>query len=503
MFIGIDTSADSALGMTSITTLGYDTPEWGPTAVLLHPKTLEKLAGSSYTPQRILDFIQNVRPRDDGRYILLNALGAGEFWGSNRNGDYFNEWSLVGDSPPPWIMDLIRAKNLPVPVEYGYKTFEKYAYPYRHHNNGDPMFSVGERVCCAAYNEKMHRVELIIFILKDKAPDIVEALDAGKPVAFSMGAKLLWDLCSVCLNAARRKDEYCAHLKGMLNQTFPDGRKVYAYNPFPRFFDISEIVVPADRSAYSLKKVAGMQSNPLELLEVPEIQAVPAGMEKYAGLIDFLSSGGKTAEIEKKIPAQETAKNLGASPIDPNLWKVLYEMVTKDEGQSTSLPHELINDLRASPLDKVFSALTSLGIMLRPGEVGSLTGGDESKIPGDLDFSDIDPTLLMKLKGHVPGRSLFDPHFSVRIVRILKGSGGEGAKGQTEVLGKGKPFEKYRSLLKNGMNLEKLKEATAHPRVQMLLNPGSLERKIIGLGAEEHPFNKMILPFLAAAGLVD
>lgn len=499
MFIGGDING---LGMTSITTLGYDTPDWGPTAVLLHPKTMDKLAGSNYTPQRILDFICNVRPRDDGRYILLNALGAGEYWGSNRNGDYFNEWSLLGDPPPPWMMDLIRQKNLPVPMEYGYKTFEKYAYPYRHHNNSDPVHSCGERVCCAAYNEKMHRVELIIFIFKHKAPDIIEALDSGKPVAFSMGAKLLWDLCSICHNAAKRKDEYCDHLKAMLNQTFPDGRKVFAYNPFPRFFDISEIVVPADRSAYSLRKVAGVQSNALSLLEVPEAP-VPAGMEKFAGFLDYLSSGGKTAEIEKEIPAQEKAKNLGTSPIDPNLWKVLYDLVTRDEGCSKPLPSGLIDDLKTSPMDKVLSALTSLGIMLRPGEIGDLTGGDESKVPGALDLSDVDPTLLMKLKDHVPERSLFDPHFSIRVVKILKGSDGGAPRGLTAVLAKGAPFEKYKNLLKNGTDLGKLKEATAHPRVQMLLNPGSLERKIIGLGAEEHPFNRMILPFLAAAGLVD
>ena len=485
----------------STTTLGYDSPDWGPIVVPLHPGTMDKLAGSSYTPQRILDFIQNVRPRDDGRYILLNALGAGEYWGANRNGDYFNEWSLLGDPPPTEVMELIRAKSLPVPAEYGYKTFEKYAYPYRHHNNSDPQFSCGERVCCAAYNDKMHRVELIVFIYEHKAPDIVRALDDGKPIAFSMGAKLLWDLCSVCFNAARNRGEYCEHLKNSLGKTFEDGRRVFAYNYFPRFFDISEIMVPADRSAYSLKKVAGVMSGPLDILEVPQALHLPAGMEKYAGLLDFLSTGGKTATIEKDVPAQEPAKNLGPSPIDPGLWKILNQLVTQDEGFREDIPPCALAGLRGSPMNSILSSLTSLGILLGPSEVGALTGGDENKIPGSLDLSNPDPTLLSKLREFVPGRSMFDPHFSVRMLRVIREKPGSAKR--VTATGDTKSFEKYRDLLKNKLDVKQLKEATTHPQVQALLNPGSLERNLLELEGEDHPFHKMILPFLAAAGLTE
>lgn len=85
----------------------------------------------------------------------------------------------------------------------------------------------------------------------------------------------------------------------------------------------------------------------------------------------------------------------------------------------------------------------------------------------------------------------------------MRKQGDKPARGALAVTGGREPFEKYRSLLKNGVDLEKLKESTAHPRVQMLLNPGLLEKEIIGLGGESHPFHKMILPFLAAAGLAE
>lgn len=494
---------DSSSSSLSVTALGYDDPSWGPTAIPLHPSTMDKLAGSSYTPQRLLDFINNIRPRDDGRYILLNALGAGEYWGGNRNNDIFPEWSLRGDPPPPDIMDLVRSKGLVVPTEYGYKTFERYAFPFRQHCNNSPEFSIGDRVCCAAYNDKMHRVELIIFIYQHKAPDIVKRLDDGEPIPWSMGSKLPWDHCLCCGHVARNRAEYCDCLKNFPGKVFPDGRKVLAANYFPRFFDISEIMVPADRSAYSLRKVAGVMDASERLMRLPsDPEPVPAGMAKYAGLIDFLVSGGKEATIEKETPALEPAKNLGPSPVDPQLWKMLRGLVEKDEECSERIPHGLMDSLKEQPLDKVLPALTTAGIILKPNEVDSLTGGDEAKLPSSLDFSEPDPTILMKLRDLVRGRSMFDPHFSIRILRISKKEGDAPAKGIT-VIGTSGAANKYRDLLKHGIDLESLKEATAHPRVQMLLNPGSLERTMLELEAEAHPFHTMVLPFLAASGLVE
>lgn len=492
----------------SYTTLGYDDPSWGPTAQLLHPRVMEKLAGESYVPQRIIDFMANCRPREDGRYILLNALGAGEYWGSNRNGDYFPEWSLKGDPPPPHIEDFIRRKGLPMPSEWGYKTFERWAYPYRHHLNHDPVHSIGERVCCAAYNERMHRVELIIFIFTAKAKDIVDRLDKGDPIPWSMGAKLMWDVCSICHNAARNRNEYCAHLKTMLNRILPDGSKVFAYNYFPRFFDISEIAVPADRSAYSLKKVAGfMESGEAEAIWVPgqdHVAVVPSTnseLDKYAGLIEYLTDGGeKSAEIEKEVPAQEPSKNLGPSPAKPEFWNMLWNLISEDRGSCHPIPSSDLVDLKNQhPLEKILSALTSLGIVLRPEEIGTLSGGDEKKIPQDLDFSDPDSTILGKLKGLVGSRSMFDPHFSIRVVRITKKVNDEPPK-SIALVGRTGPFNKYMDLLRNRLDLDKLSEAVAHPRVQLALDPSFLEKEILGLGKEGErlTFEDAVIPFIAA-----
>lgn len=471
-------------------------PSGEPSVRLLHPRTLEKLAGSSYTPQEILDFITNIRPRDDGRYVLLIALGAGEVFGANRNNDYFPEWSLKGEPPPPDVMDLVRRKGLPVPQEYGYKTFERYGYVYRGHLNNDPIHSIGERVCCAAYNEKMHRVELVAFIYTHKAPDVVEALDAGRPVAFSMGAKLLWDHASCCGNVARSTAEYCECLKTKGGQILPDGRKVFAYNYFPRFFDISEIVVPADRSAYSLKKVAGLGAGDLP---TEEGALELSGMAKIAGLLDYLSTGGKTASIEKEIPGEKPAINLGKEPIAPEIWNLLRERAIGDKEIAPDLAPCELDGLRQHPLDKVLSLLTALGVLLRPTEVDGLTGGQGTRLPEKLDFSDISPKLVPGLKDIAERRSLFEPVFSIRVRRITLAKPKEI---NTKPEGKTPAYTKYLDLLRHGTDAEALKEAMVRPQICSLLNQDCLEKEIIGLGGGVDPEEAM-LPFLTALGALD
>lgn len=489
----------------AVTPLGFDNPTWGPTAVLLHPRSMEKLASSTHVPDRILDFMANIRPRDDGRYLLLNALGALEYWGINKNGDGFPEWSLKGEQPPPDVMEFIRSKNLPIPPMWGYRTFETYAYPFRHHNNSDPVHSIGERVCCAAYNDRMHRVELIIFILKSKAEDLIKKIDDGIPIAWSMGAKLLWDVCSICMNAAKNRAAYCDHLKKSLGDIYSDGRKVFAYNYFPRFFDISEVLIPADRSAYSLRKIGSDQSAPMIItptfVEGPEQlrRLNEPAMQKFAGLLDHLSSGGvKEAEIEKEVPAQSPSKDLGESPIAPEVWTKIFDLVANDRADSEDIPSDTLRKLKECPMNGALQALTSLGIILKRPELDQLTSGKEDGLPESLDFSQPDSTLLMSLKKLVGKRSMFDPHFSMRMLRISK-KGGEKPKITLIKKGSG-AYKTYKKLLK-AVDLEKLAEATAQPCVQRILDPSALERGILELSEPAAlSFQEMAAPFIAEAG---
>lgn len=510
----------------AITSLGMETPEWGPTMIPLHPATMEKVAHELYTPDRLVEFMQNIRPREDGRYILLHAIGAGEYWGSNKNGDYFPEWSLQGMLMPEKIKVYVQQRGLPVPSEYGYRTFETYGFPFRHHNNSDRLYSIGERVCCAAYNERMHRIELIVFILKRLAPDLIDKIDRGIPIPWSMGSKLPFDVCSVCFNPARTRKQYCDHLKNQLNKILPGGIKVFSYNYFPRFFDISEVTVPADRSAYDLKKVAEDLTSGAAVFEMgPDmdfLSVVPADripsisdsrvapalvteeeMAKYAEMIEVLKTGeDKEADIDKKVPAQEPAKNLGSEPINKDLWNYIMELVKRDRGNSEPMPGGVRRDLRVSPLDQVLPALTSLGIKMKRDEAEDIIG--DRDLPAGLDTGCPSSKLLQSLSGMVPGRSMFEPRFSIRIIRIARPERDDSLLPNLLVKKSSAAYDRYIQWLRT-INLEKLSELTAHPPVQMLLSPGTLKEKMLELEEEKvgeaSDLRDVFLPFVAGAAL--
>ncbi|MFH1609363.1 MAG: LAGLIDADG family homing endonuclease, partial [Candidatus Bipolaricaulota bacterium] len=156
---------------------------------------LAKTAATDRMHPEIRAFVEGLKSDKSKLYVLVNALGAGEFYGSNINGDYFEEAELSKDS------DLA-----------GYKTFLKSGV-YRHHQNKDTERSMG-KVVCAVYNWTMHRVELVIEIDRAKAreeghQDLVDQLDAGKNPAVSMGCRVKYDVCRICGNKSKTRADYC------------------------------------------------------------------------------------------------------------------------------------------------------------------------------------------------------------------------------------------------------------------------------------------------------
>ena len=328
----------------------YETPGWGPSYVPIHGNQLEKIAGEVYTPASLLKVIQDLKPRPEGRYVLLHALGAYEYWGANRNGDGFPEWSLKSLAPPQEVRSVLDGPvrkacpnfTTPPPSMYGCDTFVKYAHVYRGHANKDPLKACGD-VIAAAYNDRMHRVELIVFVYSQRAPDIIDRIDRGAPVAWSMGARLPFDVCSICGNIARTRAHYCRHLAQELGTVYPDGRKVFSYNYFPRFFDISEVGVPADRSAWTLAKVAGLGTG-----AIPPRRLVV-----------------KSASMEKR-PDVGGSESLGKAPINPKLLNFIAAAVNRDYDDSVGLPDAQLMAMKRHGLAKSLAAAALMGILLKP-----------------------------------------------------------------------------------------------------------------------------------------
>lgn len=219
------------------------------------------------TASEAQEFLRSLSPTKEHFYVLVIALGAGEYWGANRNGDYFPEAELVKT----------------------YKTFES-GHVFRLHENDDPSKAIG-KVLKAFWNDKMKRVELVLAVDREKGKDILERLSRGEAVDVSMGCKVEYDICSICGNKAKSRAEYCEHLRYHMNQVLPDGRQVYAINPDPVFFDISFVRKGADPTAKVLEKVASLKSSTIEktvpgkaVIPKSDSSFVEALEEKFFGL---------------------------------------------------------------------------------------------------------------------------------------------------------------------------------------------------------------------------
>lgn len=263
-------------------------------------------------------FIDSLEPTEEKFYCLVVALGAGEYWGPNRNGDYFKE------------EDLIKS----------YKTFEE-GHVFRLHENKDPNKALG-RVLKAFWNDRMKRVELILEVDRVKAHDILNRLMNNETVDVSMGCKVEYDVCSVCGHKSRTRAEYCDHLKYSMKKMLPDGTRVYAINPNPKFFDISFVRRGADPTAKVLLKVA-------------EDESVAAMLPKQE----------KVSEMHKEIPAEHV--QLIDKLINKGL--VTREFILR----RPMIGHLILNRILShlTP-EELLSGALSLGLFFKPEELGFL-----------------------------------------------------------------------------------------------------------------------------------
>lgn len=360
----------------------------------------EKVAAPVLLPE-VVRYIETLRPSPTSQYVLLNAMGAVEWWGSNINGDAFTEASLI-HKPDDWsgnpLLDKVRAKDW----AYGFPTFY-FAHPYAHHRNKDASRAFGE-VELAAWNPRMKRVELVARVDKDKCEQfggtgVWDKLKAGEFPDVSMGCKVPFDTCSICLDKKRyaaaadtfdkkrhkspgdavlevhkknpirgvsitRKD-YCDHARTMMNRILPDGRKVFVYNDYPKFFDISFVFIGADKTAKTMMKIAGdgaafwHVSSSAEIAEKLGYDENPSQEKTASAPADALKLAffGKTAKnkdaeiVKDTIPSQFAAKAVPA-------------MTSMED----DLPKDLLTALSASPLEEALSTPSALGMVLRPRE---------------------------------------------------------------------------------------------------------------------------------------
>ena len=292
---------------------------------------LEKTA-SAYHPT-IAAYIHGAKRIPGMTQLLITALGAGEYWSFNTNGDFFAEDQLAHEGE-----------------DYGFKTFEYYAKLFKHHVNKPDSPSYG-KVFLSVYNAMYHRVELIVGVNHADAPDVVEQMEMGNYPVFSMGCKIPFDICSKCGNKAPTRKQYCEHLRYQLGQLdFETNKPVFAYNIRPRFFDISMVIVPADRTAMTLKKVAyavspgGIITSSAELAEKHAFSFKEAEIEKEIPVVGAPSSGttidkAKAEDLAKSImQVRASEPTIPSATLDRMLDKSGFPEVVSTMAASLILP---------------------------------------------------------------------------------------------------------------------------------------------------------------------
>ena len=367
----------------------------------------EKTAAANLMPE-VASYIAGLRPVQTSQYVLVNALGSSEYFGSNVNGDAFPESSLI-HRPDNWSgvpsIDKVRAADWP----YGFPTFYT-AHPFAHHRNKDPNLAFGE-VELSTWNPHMHRVELVTRLDHDKCQafggtGVWDRLKMGGFPDVSMGSKVPFDTCSICLDWKRYKDaqatfdpkrhkhpgqavlevhkknpirgvsvtraDYCEHALKQMNRILPDGRKVFVYNDYPKFFDISFVFIGADRTAKTMLFIfsGGKQ-----------LQVSPA--ETKGEGTDNAKTASARFEADLRKGAEDKAGEITKERMPDNLAGKAVPLLTRNE---SDIPASTLSGLSALPLSQVLSTLCALGILLRPREFQSLTlqGAGEPALANQL-----------------------------------------------------------------------------------------------------------------------
>lgn len=259
---------------------------------------MEKTAGIH---PEILAYKQQLEPEPGKTYVHILALGAGDYYGANLNNDHF-----------PWAGLQHDHTKTAHPYMHGYKTFLN-AHAFAHHVNKDPEKAYGD-VLVSVLNTKMKRVELIVAIDEEKCirnggQRTLEKIKAGEYPSTSMGCRVPFDVCSICGNKAKYRSEYCDHMRNDAGKIMTDGRKVFVYNPYPRFFDISFVFIGADRTSFVLEKVAHAEQMEKDAFLGKALSFASKGITTGVGrsIVGGAAAGGLAGALN----AQDGQRDLG------------------------------------------------------------------------------------------------------------------------------------------------------------------------------------------------
>lgn len=221
------------------------------------------------------------------------------------------------------------------------------------------------------------------------------------------------------------KDDYCTCMREKKGKILPDGRKVFVYNDFPRFFDISFVWIGADRTARvmwhllpdTMPKVTG------PVAEAP-VDPKTKMLELLAKLLATKTASKKLSEMEKEVPGGVAQAVLAAAEQEPSIAAEALMPMSARIGAK-----------------ELLSSLAALGIVLKPEEFVSVVAPHDNDLAAHIvsrgapptfptsgskidnayatDPSCCDPAVMAACAALAPARSSFAPFLAPRMVRIV------------------------------------------------------------------------------------
>jgi len=284
-------------------------------------------------------------------------------------------------------------------------------------------------------------------------------------------------------------------------------------NWFPRFFDISYVVSPAWTEAWSLRKVAHCEPSmavatptgsiitaftPAEL----DFEKIASAQVRFHKAAVLKRAEEKAAEIDKRVPAEKGQDNLGRSPIKPAVYRQLKAIVGEHKDSQRALPIEELQGLKDKhSLGDILGGATACGIQLKKPEIEVLTDGDAKKLPDSLDFENPPRGILSVLKKWMPDRSLFDPPFAKRVIRIIRIKKDAGGIDKKSSRSSSAAYNKYCELLQ-GVDVDKLASKANEWEILEARSPNAVDLSLVNVKtAGVGETLRAVLPFVVGAGL--
>ena len=305
------------------------------------------------------DIYDKIEKKANRAYLHVITTGAFEKFGANSNGDAWNGDYLDWEFPYPEDPQRKTAHFDGGLKKYHDTTYMKGGKVYQEHQTESSGAQPSGEVIAARFNEPMKWGELLIAVDTDKWRDRLQKKASGKDIYLSIGASVPSDCCVLCGRIAKTANQHCDHFKKARGQLFDCGKVASVMNDSPSFYDISGVDVPADRIAFVLRKMASVPGTMAKEASLDAIMSYgtrrPILLTKAASLLS------KLAEMEKRIQGLVE----GDKDIDLEAYK------DDDEAKK-----DFILRVENYPADEVIDSANRKGILLSPGMLFKILGGD-------------------------------------------------------------------------------------------------------------------------------